>query len=219
MIKELLSSSIDTDIFTSTRFVRELDRFIEFHARNVRVILLTIPHSLFPISIATIVQTIKVRLIRSEASSALLCSRMTSNQETPIAAIATSEKKDAHTFYNNAPAHDLKRRDQSQVLSLRNFNNWIKSTLISELSPFPSLKGSVTVLCYFFIDEYLNRLRTEQPDRKNEIHVFDMGCGKGERLSTSSPILWEKNSLRWFLGGDQLKWHIGNVKHVTFAGE
>ena len=46
-----------------------------------------------------------------------------------------------------------------------------------------------------------------------------MGCGKGERLSTISSIRKEKNSLRWFVGGDQSKWHIGNVKHVTFAGE
>ena len=40
--------------------------------------------------------------------------------------------------------------------------------------------------CHFamicILDEYLQRLKDEQPERSNEIHVFDMGCGKGMNI-------------------------------------
>ncbi|CAF0864642.1 unnamed protein product [Adineta ricciae] len=88
---------------------------------------------------------------------------------------APSDVPDAHTFYNNPQQQGLKERDESRILYMRNFNNWIKSTLINE---------------------YLQRLKNEQPERSNEIHVFDMGCGKG---------------------GDQLKWQSARVRFVTFA--
>lgn len=39
---------------------------------------------------------------------------------------------DAHTFYNNPQQQGLKERDESRILYMRNFNNWIKSTLISK---------------------------------------------------------------------------------------
>ncbi|CAF0760263.1 unnamed protein product [Rotaria sp. Silwood1] len=86
-----------------------------------------------------------------------------------------SHGHDARTYYNSTQEHGLDQRNESKILHLRNFNNWIKSTLI---------------------DGYLQRIRKEQPDRSNKIHVFDMGCGKG---------------------GDQLKWQVGRVNFVTFA--
>ncbi|UJR35509.1 hypothetical protein I4U23_028263 [Adineta vaga] len=87
----------------------------------------------------------------------------------------TSTISDAHTYYNNAQEQGLDRRNESIILYLRNFNNWIKSILI---------------------DEHLKLLRNERPDRRDDIHVFDMGCGKG---------------------GDRKKWDVGRVKHVTFS--
>ena len=67
----------------------------------------------------------------------------------------------------------------------------------------------------YFIDQYLQRIRNEQPERRNEIHVFDMGCGKGRRYSYG----FFRYSLLFFSGGDQLKWGIGRVKFVTFSGQ
>ncbi len=43
----------------------------------------------------------------------------------------SSDVREAHTFYNNLQEHGLQRRDESKIFYLRNFNNWIKSTLIS----------------------------------------------------------------------------------------
>ncbi|CAF2380957.1 unnamed protein product [Rotaria sp. Silwood2] len=86
-----------------------------------------------------------------------------------------SHSHDARTYYNTSQEHGLDQRNESKILHMRNFNNWIKSTLING---------------------YLQRIRNEQPDRSNKIHVFDMGCGKG---------------------GDQLKWQVGRVNFVTFA--
>ena len=72
--------------------------------------------------------------------------------------------------------------------------------------------------CHFamicILDEYLQRLKDEQPERSNEIHVFDMGCGKGMNIE---PI-WN-SSYQFILGGDQLKWQSARVRFVTFAGQ
>ncbi len=45
---------------------------------------------------------------------------------------ASSDVSDAHAYYNNPQEHGLKQRDESKILYMRNFNNWIKSTLISK---------------------------------------------------------------------------------------
>ncbi|CAF4651821.1 unnamed protein product, partial [Rotaria socialis] len=100
---------------------------------------------------------------------------MANSIETNSSKSAVSHEHGAHTFYNNSQSHSLGQRNESKIFYMRNFNNWIKSTLIND---------------------YLARIRNEQPERSNKIHVFDMGCGKG---------------------GDQLKWHVGRVNSVTFA--
>lgn len=48
----------------------------------------------------------------------------------------SSERNDAHTFYNNTQEQGLDRRNESKIYYLRNFNNWIKSTLIGMLCQF-----------------------------------------------------------------------------------
>ena len=45
--------------------------------------------------------------------------------------LQTSDVSDAHTFYNNPQEHGLNQRNESKIVHMRNFNNWIKSTLIS----------------------------------------------------------------------------------------
>jgi hypothetical protein len=100
---------------------------------------------------------------------------MTSSTEIDLTSSASSNVCDAYTFYNNSQEHSLDGRNESKIIRMQKFNNWIKSTLINQ---------------------YLEQIRNEQPERSNEIHVFDMGCGKG---------------------GDHRKWNNGNVKFVTFA--
>jgi len=56
---------------------------------------------------------------------------MTSSTETDLTSSASSDVRDAHTFYNNPQEHGLDRRNESKIVHMRNFNNWIKSTLIS----------------------------------------------------------------------------------------
>ena len=39
------------------------------------------------------------------------------------------------------------------------------------------------LLIEYFLDEYLRRLKQEQPEREKDLHVFDMGCGKGKTIA------------------------------------
>ncbi|CAF1207095.1 unnamed protein product [Didymodactylos carnosus] len=86
---------------------------------------------------------------------------------------STSAKVAEH--YNEMEEKGLEARTQSPIFYLRNFNNWVKSMLINE---------------------YLQCIGRENNDRKNCIHVLDLGCGKG---------------------GDVLKWKTGKVDHVVFT--
>ncbi len=56
---------------------------------------------------------------------------MASSTETDFTSSVTSDVRDAHTYYNNTQEQGLDRRNESKIYHLRNFNNWIKSTLIS----------------------------------------------------------------------------------------
>jgi hypothetical protein len=55
---------------------------------------------------------------------------MASSTEADLTSPAPSDIRDAHGFYNNTQEHGLARRKESRIFYLRNFNNWIKSTLI-----------------------------------------------------------------------------------------
>lgn len=58
--------------------------------------------------------------------------------------------------YNKLNGSNLETRSESKIYYMRNFNNWIKSVLISE---------------------YIKRIRAEKND--NKVSVFDLGSGKG----------------------------------------
>nr|XP_020647407.1 mRNA cap guanine-N7 methyltransferase [Pogona vitticeps]XP_020647408.1 mRNA cap guanine-N7 methyltransferase [Pogona vitticeps]XP_020647409.1 mRNA cap guanine-N7 methyltransferase [Pogona vitticeps] len=84
-----------------------------------------------------------------------------------------SEKK-THTeavaaHYNKLEEVGLQQRSTSRIFYLRNFNNWIKSVLIGE---------------------FLDKVR----QRKQNITVLDLGCGKG---------------------GDLLKWKKGRISKLV----
>ncbi|XP_015472653.1 mRNA cap guanine-N7 methyltransferase isoform X4 [Parus major] len=71
--------------------------------------------------------------------------------------------------YNELQEVGLEKRSQSRIFYLRNFNNWTKSVLIGE---------------------FIDRVR----QKKNDITVLDLGCGKG---------------------GDLLKWKKGRIKKLV----
>ncbi|XP_060133901.1 mRNA cap guanine-N7 methyltransferase [Zootoca vivipara] len=85
-----------------------------------------------------------------------------------------SPTKKRHTetvaaHYNKLEEVGLEQRSMSRIFYLRNFNNWIKSVLIGE---------------------FLERVR----QRKQNIAVLDLGCGKG---------------------GDLLKWRKGRISRLV----
>ncbi|XP_042664629.1 mRNA cap guanine-N7 methyltransferase [Centrocercus urophasianus] len=71
--------------------------------------------------------------------------------------------------YNELQEVGLEKRSQSRIFYLRNFNNWTKSVLIGE---------------------FIDRVR----QKKSDITVLDLGCGKG---------------------GDLLKWRKGRIKKLV----
>ncbi|XP_066417394.1 mRNA cap guanine-N7 methyltransferase isoform X1 [Molothrus aeneus] len=71
--------------------------------------------------------------------------------------------------YNELQEVGLEKRSQSRIFYLRNFNNWTKSVLIGE---------------------FIDRVR----QKKSDITVLDLGCGKG---------------------GDLLKWKKGRIKKLV----
>ena len=62
------------------------------------------------------------------------------------------------SHYNNLRQTDLRTRSESRIYYLRNFNNWIKSTIINE---------------------FLARIRQEKGNNYS-IGVPDLGCCKGK---------------------------------------
>ena len=71
------------------------------------------------------------------------------------------------SHYNNLRQTDLKTRSESRIYYLRNFNNWIKSTLINE---------------------FLAKIRRENGNNY-PIGVHDLGCGKGKSEKLRAPRL------------------------------
>lgn len=58
-----------------------------------------------------------------------------------------SDAPNAHGFYNNVQERGLKHRNQSKIYYMRNFNNWIKSTLIGMLDSFEYIALLLNHIC------------------------------------------------------------------------
>lgn len=56
--------------------------------------------------------------------------------------------------YDNLPERGREQRAESRIIHMRNFNNWIKSTLMNE---------------------YLEKVRNTQEDGRGRVRVLDMG--------------------------------------------
>jgi hypothetical protein len=65
-------------------------------------------------------------------------------------------KNEVAEHYNKKETTDLEARSKSRIYYLRNFNNWIKSVLISE---------------------FMKKIKCDQEILKPS--VLDLGCGKG----------------------------------------
>lgn len=114
--------------------------------------------------------------------------------------------------YNSLKQKGLRQRSQSRIVYMRNFNNWIKSMLISKRCFFFLNFSSLGFFFFFsfcleysfydilFVfsflpDEYLEKAK-QGKGHGAPFKVLDMCCGKG---------------------GDLLKWKKANITHLICA--
>lgn len=84
--------------------------------------------------------------------------------------------------YNSRPEVGVVQRLDSPIIGLKNFNNWVKSVLISRFA-HPAL--------------HQKPQQSSGPGRGQAGKVLDMGCGKGGDLSK-----WAKAKVREYMGAD-----------------
>ncbi|XP_043474027.1 mRNA cap guanine-N7 methyltransferase isoform X2 [Leptopilina heterotoma] len=94
--------------------------------------------------------------------------------------VAESEKSSEHSnvvaeHYNSLEEKGLSQRNQSRIVYMRNFNNWIKSMIINE-----------------FMQKIIQEKRVGDP-----IKVLDMCCGKGGDL-----LKWKKANITHLIAAD-----------------
>lgn len=93
--------------------------------------------------------------------------------------VSNNEKTDNTTLiaehYNAIEEKSLSQRNQSRIVYMRNFNNWIKSMLINE---------------------YLTKIK-QNKNRNSPIKVLDMCCGKGGDL-----LKWKKGEINHLICAD-----------------
>ncbi|TRY99015.1 hypothetical protein DNTS_024567 [Danionella cerebrum] len=112
----------------------------------------------------------------SQSSSSAVKRRLEEDDEevSPRKKLITEESLHSEkvaTHYNKLKECGLAERNKSRIVYMRNFNNWLKSVLIAEI---------------------LDKVR----QRRREINVLDLGCGKG---------------------GDLLKWKKGRIDKLVCA--
>jgi len=79
--------------------------------------------------------------------------------------------------YDNLPERGREQRSESRIFHMRNFNNWIKSSLINE---------------------YMDKLKSVPSDTgKAKLKVLDIGCGKGGDL-----LKWQRSGAAHVVGVD-----------------
>lgn len=89
----------------------------------------------------------------------------------PLKKIANNEGNASvvATHYNSLEEKGLAERFKSKIFYMRNFNNWVKSMLISE---------------------YINKVRGSTSRGSSDLKVLDMCCGKGGDL-----LKWQKANI------------------------
>lgn len=89
-------------------------------------------------------------------------------------------------YYNSLPNKSLAARNQSRILYMRNFNNWIKSMLISE---------------------YLDKIKQDKV-HGSSLKVIDLCCGKGGDLPK-----WKKGNVSHVICADLSDISVEQCQH------
>ncbi|THH19669.1 hypothetical protein EUX98_g8726 [Antrodiella citrinella] len=95
--------------------------------------------------------------------------------------------------YNARPEVGVQQRNESPIIGLKNFNNWVKSVLISQFA-HPVLAESPNSGPYAQTGPVSMRAR---PMGRGAGKVLDMGCGKGGDLTK-----WAKARIKEYIGVD-----------------
>ncbi|KAI0340167.1 hypothetical protein BDW22DRAFT_445562 [Trametopsis cervina] len=94
--------------------------------------------------------------------------------------------------YNARPEVDIKQRKDSPIIGLKNFNNWVKSVLITSRA-HPTLAASENAGPL----KHVAGPRSMRGPPRGSGKVLDMGCGKGGDL-----IKWNKARIREYVAVD-----------------
>lgn len=110
-----------------------------------------------------------------------------------------SNSKVVANHYNSIEEKGLSERLKSKIFHMRNFNNWVKSMLISE---------------------FIRKIR-DQNSRDHKVKVLDLCCGKGGDL-----LKWQKANIQYLICTDiadvsvqQCKERYNSRNRQTFEAE
>ena len=130
----------------------------------------------------------------------------------------SSTHKDALSYYSTVQEQGLERRNESPIYHSRNFNNWIKGILIRMYKRLFQFDWVARRCISAISEEYMQRIRTEYPDRAKELYVFDMGCGKGiSSIHFEVRIMCKIISRRWYSKMDQIQCQISHLCRFVVA--
>ncbi|KAG8917908.1 mRNA cap guanine-N7 methyltransferase, partial [Tulasnella sp. 417] len=120
--------------------------------------------------------------------------RARDENETIYNAPPPKKSKDAgmvERHYNARPDVGVDKRQDSPIIGLKSFNNWIKSVLISQFAT-PAFKAS-TVIASQPPEQHGRNYRGNNNPRRGKI--LDLGCGKGGDLQK-----WSKARIADYVG-------------------
>ncbi|KAH8102839.1 guanine-N(7)-methyltransferase [Cristinia sonorae] len=98
--------------------------------------------------------------------------------------------------YNARPEVGVQQRNDSPIIGLKNFNNWVKSVLISQFA-HPVLSSSSNFGPYLQAGPGPVGMRGRPMSARGAGKVLDMGCGKGGDLTK-----WAKARIKEYVGVD-----------------
>ncbi|KAG9048730.1 mRNA cap guanine-N7 methyltransferase [Tulasnella sp. UAMH 9824] len=127
--------------------------------------------------------------------------------ETIFNAPPPKKSKDAgmvERHYNARPDVGVDKRQDSPIIGLKSFNNWIKSVLISQFAT-PAFKES-TVVASFPPQHHRGNYRGNSNPRRGKI--LDLGCGKGGDLQK-----WSKARIADYVGVDIAAMSVDQAYH------
>ncbi|KAG8913073.1 mRNA cap guanine-N7 methyltransferase [Tulasnella sp. 408] len=128
--------------------------------------------------------------------------------ETIFNAPPPKKSKDAgmvERHYNARPDVGVDKRQDSPIIGLKSFNNWIKSVLISQFAA-PAFKQSTVVPSFQLQQHHRQNYRGSGNPRRGKI--LDLGCGKGGDLQK-----WSKARIADYIGVDIAAMSVDQAYH------